>query len=53
MSFRLTNHTRGEAAFRAYFTPDSDLDFYLTPSQGVLLSYGDEGTLLTITFMPT
>ncbi|KAL4497051.1 hypothetical protein ABPG72_002207 [Tetrahymena utriculariae] len=52
VSFRLTNRFKTFATFSAKFTPESDPEFAVTPSTGILEPYGRDGTLFTISFSP-
>ncbi|CAD8092149.1 unnamed protein product [Paramecium primaurelia] len=52
VSFRITNRTKHQATFRAYFTPSSDQEFSVTPKYGELQPNGREGTQFIITFTP-
>jgi hypothetical protein len=53
VSFKLTNQFKALAEFRAWFTPESDPCFSLTPVKGVLEPFGREGTPFFITYSPT
>lgn len=52
VSFRLTNRFKNYATFGAKFTPDSDPEFSVTPTTGILEPYGRDGTLFSISFSP-
>ncbi|XP_075056414.1 cilia- and flagella-associated protein 47 [Mixophyes fleayi] len=53
VGFRLTSQTRYPKPFNACFLPGSDLDFFVSPQSGELLSLGTTGTLITVGFKPT
>lgn len=52
VSFKLTNRAKSFATFSAKYTPDSDPEFTVSPSTGILEPYGRNGTNFTLTFSP-
>lgn len=50
VSFRLTNIFAHQTPFKAYFTPETPLDFMVRPMQGKLASFGYEGTQFIVSY---
>ena len=53
VSFRLSNHLKSMAEFTAFFTADSAAEFVVYPKNGLLESYGKDGTNFIVSFTPT
>lgn len=53
VAFKLTNQLRAFAEFEAFFTPESNSCFTVSPTQGVLEPFGREGTTFIVTFSPS
>lgn len=53
VAFRLTNQFKSYAEFEAFLTPESDAEFAVQPSRGVLEPHGREGTQFVVSFKPT
>jgi hypothetical protein len=53
MTFKLTNISkRVSAEFKAYFSPESDSEFTISPEEGILAKHGSDGTAFVISFTP-
>jgi hypothetical protein len=53
VSFKLSNVFEADAAFIAYFTPESPAVFSVRPPAGILSSAGSDGQLFTVGYSPT
>lgn len=50
VSFRLTNRFKTFATYSAKFTSESDPEFSVSPTTGLLEPYGRDGTIFSISF---
>mmetsp|Transcript_1184 Transcript_1184/g.2413 ORF Transcript_1184/g.2413 Transcript_1184/m.2413 type:complete len:531 (-) Transcript_1184:271-1863(-) len=53
VSFRLNNLFETEAAFSAYFTPESPSVFSVSPAGGMLAAASAQGTVFSVSYSPT
>ncbi|XP_057307230.1 cilia and flagella-associated protein 47-like isoform X2 [Hydractinia symbiolongicarpus] len=53
VAFRLWSQTSDKCQFEAFFASGSDNVFTVSPSSGVLLPVGSDGTLLTVSYRPS
>jgi hypothetical protein len=53
VTFRLSNRFLGYSTFQAYFSNRSSQFFTISPTNGVLASFGSEGTQFVVTYAPT
>eukprot|EP00698_Gefionella_okellyi_P007756 TRINITY_DN1898_c0_g1_i1.p1 TRINITY_DN1898_c0_g1~~TRINITY_DN1898_c0_g1_i1.p1 ORF type:complete len:2231 (+),score=540.36 TRINITY_DN1898_c0_g1_i1:707-6694(+) len=53
VQFQLTNQFASFAPFRAHFDADSDIEFSVSPSGGVLEPYGQTGVVFIVSFRPS
>ncbi|PFX34680.1 Calponin-likey domain-containing protein 2 [Stylophora pistillata] len=52
VGFRMTSQMRHALPFEAFFAPNSDLEFTVTPTSGELTPAGTEGTLIKVSYKP-
>lgn len=52
VGFRMTSQMRHTLAFEAFFAPNSDLEFTVTPTSGELAPAGSDGTLIRVAYKP-
>jgi hypothetical protein len=53
VTFKICNRFLGYSTFQAYFSNRSSQFFTISPSNGVLASFGSEGTQFVVTYAPT
>jgi len=53
VTFSLTNQFTQYTPFKAYFTPDSALEFSVEPKSGLLEPYGSNGTQFVVSYTST
>jgi len=53
VTFSLTNQFTVYTPFKAYFTPDSALEFSVEPKSGLLEPYGSQGTQFVVSYTST
>ncbi len=52
VTFHLTNRTAEDAIFTALVLPETQKGFVVSPLQGILNTYGSDGTRFTVNFTP-
>lgn len=52
VTFRLTNRLKAFTTFVAKYTSESDPEFSISPSTGMLEPYGRDGTPFSVSFSP-
>jgi len=52
VAFALNNMLEGPAKFKAYFSKDTPIEFFVSPSTGLLRPEGEEPTTIVVSFSP-